>query len=93
VNSDAELVARTLEGSGEAFTELVGRHYDASWRFARQMLRDNDEAEDGVQETFLRAYRALARYREARHVSRVALSHLVNRCRRCWLASHAWTIA
>jgi RNA polymerase sigma-70 factor (ECF subfamily) len=81
VNSDAELVAHVLDGRDDAFAELVARHYDACWRFARRMLRDGDDAEDAVQESFVRAYRALAAYRERHQFRAWLFSILVNRCR------------
>jgi len=48
---------------GAAFDALVAEHAPALYRFARHLVRDPDEAEDLVQETFLRAYRARGRFR------------------------------
>lgn len=61
--SDADLVARVAEGDERAFGELLHRHQDAVYGFARRMLGDAQEAEDVTQETFLRFYRASGRYR------------------------------
>jgi RNA polymerase sigma factor (sigma-70 family) len=61
--SDADLVARARSGSREAFDELVERHRDALYGFAVRWTRDPDRAVDVVQETFVRAYTNLARYR------------------------------
>ena len=61
--SDAELVALVADGDERAFGELLGRHQDAVYGFARRMLRDAHEAEDVAQETFLRLYRTSAHYR------------------------------
>lgn len=47
----------------EGFEALVAEHAPALYRFARHLVRDPDEAEDLVQETFLRAYRARRRFR------------------------------
>jgi RNA polymerase sigma-70 factor (ECF subfamily) len=51
------------ELGGEAFASIVAEHTPALYRFARHLVRDPDEAEDLVQETFLRAYRARERFR------------------------------
>lgn len=61
--SELELVARARSGSEEAFAELVRRHQDAVYGFAARLTRDPDRAMDMVQEAFLRAFRALGRYR------------------------------
>ena len=61
--SDAKLIARVAEGDEGAFGELLRRHQGAVYAFACRMLRDSHEAEDVAQETFLRLYRASARYR------------------------------
>ena len=62
--SDAELVARIVDGDEPAFAELLARHQDAVYGFACRMLGgDWQEAEDIAQETFLRLYRAASRYR------------------------------
>jgi len=60
--TDRELVDRARQGDAEAFGQLVRRHQQRIHRLAVHMLRDRAEAEDVTQETFIRAYRALARF-------------------------------
>jgi RNA polymerase sigma-70 factor (ECF subfamily) len=70
--TDRDLVdrarARSLEGGAagaadqEAFGQLVRRYQPRIYRLALHMLRDRAEAEDVAQETFIRAYQALARF-------------------------------
>ncbi len=60
--SDRELVERTRAGDQRAFGEIVRRHQRRIHRLALHMLRDRAEAEDVTQETFVRAYGALARF-------------------------------
>lgn len=55
-------VARAQEGESEAFRDLVERHSDRVFRLAFRMTGNAHDAEDVVQETFLRAYRALSRF-------------------------------
>jgi RNA polymerase sigma-70 factor, ECF subfamily len=79
--TDAELAARSAAGEREAFDALVDRHFADCLRFARHMLRTPQDAEDAVQETFLRAYRALGRYDERQTFRAWLFQILVNRCR------------
>ena len=79
--TDEELVSRTLAGDPDAYTRLVDRHYDRCARFAYRMLGTREDAEDAVQETFLRAYRALARYEARDAFTRWLTSILVNQGR------------
>jgi RNA polymerase sigma-70 factor, ECF subfamily len=60
--TDRELVDRAKAGDIEAFGQLVRRHQPRIHRLAVHMLRDRAEAEDVAQETFIRAYQALARF-------------------------------
>jgi len=60
---DGRLVARFLQGDGSAFDELVLRHRVAVYRLAYRLLGNHSEADDVSQEAFLRAYRALPRFR------------------------------
>jgi RNA polymerase sigma-70 factor, ECF subfamily len=60
--SDRELVDRAREGDAPAFGQLVRRHQQRIQRLALHLLRDAGESEDVMQETFIRAYRALARF-------------------------------
>lgn len=64
-DSDAAQVAKALAGDEEAFRPLVERHSQRLFRLAFRMTGNENEAEELVQETFLRAYRNLARF-EAR---------------------------
>jgi RNA polymerase sigma-70 factor, ECF subfamily len=60
--TDRELVDRARQGDAGAFGQLVRRHQQRIHRLAAHLLRDRAEAEDVAQETFIRAYRALARF-------------------------------
>jgi RNA polymerase sigma-70 factor (ECF subfamily) len=60
--TDRDLVDRAKSGDAGAFGELVRRHQQRIHRLAVHMLRDRAEAEDVTQETFIRAFQALARF-------------------------------
>ena len=65
--SDERLVERVAAGEPQAFEAIMRRHNRAMFRTARAILRDDAEAEDALQEAYLRAYRTLGSYRgEAR---------------------------
>jgi RNA polymerase sigma-70 factor (ECF subfamily) len=79
--TDEALVARAVEGDADAYAALVERYYGSCARIARRMLRNDADAEDVVQDTFLRAYRSIARF-DGQRVFRVWLfTILVNQCR------------
>jgi RNA polymerase sigma-70 factor (ECF subfamily) len=58
--SDDELVRRVRDGEVELFELLVRRHNAHLYRTVRSILRDEAEAEDAMQATYLRAYRFLS---------------------------------
>jgi RNA polymerase sigma-70 factor (ECF subfamily) len=60
--TDAAAVALARDGDSEAFHALVERHSRAVYRLAYRMTGSPQDAEDVVQETFLRAYRQLGRF-------------------------------
>jgi RNA polymerase sigma-70 factor, ECF subfamily len=62
--SDLAAIARVRAGDGEGFRTLVDRHSRSVFRLAYRMTGNEADAEDVVQETFLRAYRQLASYEE-----------------------------
>jgi RNA polymerase sigma-70 factor, ECF subfamily len=62
-DSDVMLVQRTLAGDQRAFEMLVVRYQRRVERLIGRMVRDTDLVEDIAQETFIRAYRALAQFR------------------------------
>lgn len=62
---DAAAVAQARGGDEEAFRVLVERHGRSIYRLAYRMTGRPEDAEDVVQETFVRAYRQLSRF-EAR---------------------------
>ena len=62
-DSDALLVERTVAGDQKAFELLVIKYERRIQRLIGRMVRDVDLVEDIAQETFIRAYRALAQFR------------------------------
>lgn len=61
--SDQQLVDRARHGSRDAFNLLVTRHRDRLLRQLSPLMRDSNEAEDVVQETFLKAYKSIRLFR------------------------------
>ena len=61
-DDDALLVLRVGEGDVAAYRELVRRYAAKLSRFAARLLRDATEAEDIVQETFLRLWQRASEY-------------------------------
>ena len=60
--TDATFVARTRAGESDAFQVLVERHSRALFRLAFRMTANQQDAEDVVQESFLRAYKQLNKF-------------------------------
>ena len=58
----AAVLARARQGDSEAFRALVERHSRSVFRLAYRMTGNEQDAEDVVQESFLRAYRQLGRF-------------------------------
>lgn len=62
--TDAVAVARARGGDSEAFRLLVERHSRSVYKVAFRITGRAEDAEDVVQETFLKAYRQLDRFEE-----------------------------
>jgi len=58
----AAVLDRARQGDGEAFRSLVERHSRSVFRLAFRMTGNEQDAEDVVQEAFLRAYKQLGRF-------------------------------
>jgi RNA polymerase sigma-70 factor (ECF subfamily) len=63
-SNDLGLVTRARAGDTDAFRVLVERHSRALFRLAYRMTGNQQDAEDVVQDSFLRAYKQLARFDE-----------------------------
>lgn len=61
--ADADLVARVQQGDKRAFDLLVLKYQRKIMRLLSRMLRDQSEIEDVMQETFIKAYRAIPQFR------------------------------
>ena len=79
--SDAAVVQRVLAGDGDAYAILVGRYRDRYARFAIHMLGNRDDAEEALQDAFVRGYRSLARCEDPDKFGAWLMQILVNRCR------------
>lgn len=60
---DDELVRRAQRGERESFRAIMTRSNQRLFRVARSIVRDDHEAEDVLQEAYLRAFRAIAGFR------------------------------
>src|SRR5271168_3711178 len=83
--SDAGAVERTLAGERDAYRVLVERHSASVYRLAYRMTGNAHDAEEVVQEAFLRAYQKLEQF-EARAnfgtwVFRIAANYSIDRMR------------
>jgi RNA polymerase sigma-70 factor (ECF subfamily) len=83
---DAELVRRALMRDEAAVRAIIKAHNRRLYRLARGILRNDGEAEDVVQETYVRAFTHLADFRGdsslSTWLSRIAMNEALGRLRR-----------
>jgi len=83
--SDAVAVERTLAGERDAYRILVERHSQSVFRLAYRMTGNQHDAEEVVQEAFLRAYQKLAQFAARANfgtwVYRIAANYAIDRMR------------
>ena len=83
--SDAAAVERTLAGEREAYRVLVERHSAYVYRLAYRMTGNKEDAEEVVQEAFLRAYQKLQQFAGNANfgtwVYRIAANYAIDRLR------------
>ncbi|MEP6990267.1 MAG: sigma-70 family RNA polymerase sigma factor [bacterium] len=75
------LVRAARGGDVRAFAALVDAYYARCLRFALHMLASRSDAEEAVQDTFVRVYKALPRYEEREAFEPWLFRILANRCR------------
>jgi RNA polymerase sigma-70 factor, ECF subfamily len=84
--SDRDLMARLAAGDREALGPLMERHHVRIYRIALSYLRDRDEAQDAVQETFVKACQGASRWDGSSEVApwlaRIAVNHAIDIYRR-----------
>ncbi len=68
-------------GDRVAFARLVEHYYPRALRFALQMLRRREDAEEAVQDTFIRVYDHLGQFRPDARFEPWLFRILANRCR------------
>jgi RNA polymerase sigma-70 factor (ECF subfamily) len=80
---DRALVAAVRAGDTDAFAEIVARHRRAVYQVCYRFVNDPDAAADLTQETFVRAWRGLDRFRGSSALStwlfRIAINVCLNR--------------
>jgi RNA polymerase sigma-70 factor (ECF subfamily) len=83
---DRELMARIAGGDQESLSELMRRHHQRLFRIALGYVRDAHDAQEVVQETFVKAYRNAARWDGSSEVApwltRIAINESIDRYRR-----------
>jgi RNA polymerase sigma-70 factor (ECF subfamily) len=77
---DAILVRAAQDGEVDAFEELVRRYQTPVYRVAFRMLGSRADAQDAAQETFVRAWRALPRFRRDSTISTWLYRIVTRRC-------------
>lgn len=83
---DTELVRRAASGDETAFEAIMRRHNRQLFRTARSILKSDSEAEDALQDAYLRAWRALGSFRADARLStwlvRIVVNEALGRLRR-----------
>jgi RNA polymerase sigma-70 factor (ECF subfamily) len=79
--TDQDIIHRVLAGDVEAYASLVERHYDRCTRIAFRIVGNREDAEEAIQDAFLRAFRALGDYEDRERFSAWLTRILVNQCR------------
>lgn len=76
----AQLVPQAIQGNREAFVSLI-RHMEHSlYNTAKSMLRQEEDVADAIQETILKAYKAVHTLREPKYFKTWIFRILINEC-------------
>jgi RNA polymerase sigma factor (sigma-70 family) len=78
--SDENLVTMSQSGDNEAFAQLVRKYSPDAYRTAFMVLRDHNEVEDVVQESFLTCYRKIKSFRMESSFKTWLYRIVVSRC-------------
>ncbi len=78
---DPAVPLRARNGDARAFAELVEHFHARCMRYARYMLGDEEDAEEAVQDTFIRVYDHLGQFRPDARFEPWLFRILANRCR------------
>ena len=80
---DAEVIARVLAGESALYEIIMRRYNERLYRVARAILRDDGEAEDVMQDAYVRAYKSLAQFEGrsafATWLTRIAVNEALQR--------------
>jgi RNA polymerase sigma-70 factor (ECF subfamily) len=87
-SEDAELTARARDGDVGAYEELVTRYQGIALRVAWLVVRNRGDAEDAVQDAFVKAYYALPRFRPGAPFRPWILRIVANEARNRGRSSH-----
>jgi RNA polymerase sigma-70 factor (ECF subfamily) len=86
--SDEELARRVAGGEVALFEILMRRHNQSVYRAVRAVLRNDDDAEDVMQQAYLNAYRAIGQFagtaRFSTWLTRIAVNEALARRRKRW---------
>ena len=80
-DADADLARRAAAGETSAFEAIMRRHNRLLFRTARSILKSDSEAEDALQEAYLRAWRGLPGFRADAKLSTWLVQIVVNEAR------------
>lgn len=61
-SADNAIIQRILSGNAHAYAELVNRHKARAMTLAMRMLNNREDAEEALQDAFVRAFRALPKF-------------------------------
>jgi RNA polymerase sigma-70 factor (ECF subfamily) len=81
MKTDAELVSEILAGNTGQYVELLSRYRARFGRYARHMLGNKEDAEEALQDTFVRAFRSLKTCQTPTNFEGWCFKILMNRCR------------
>ena len=87
---DGALLEAARRGDERAFATLVERYYTRALRFALNMGLPRQDAEEVVQDAFVRVHRALSRFRAGAAFEPWLFRILANRCRSAHARSRWW---
>jgi RNA polymerase sigma-70 factor (ECF subfamily) len=79
--AEAELIAQARDGDATAYAALIRRHQDVAFRTAMLITGHAQDAEEAAQDGFLKAWRALGRFRDGEPLRPWLLTIVANEAR------------